>query len=81
MLTVKQFQKLPLGTKVRWCEPNKSRADGGELVDHGVIVTAFSVKSVQWEDGQITDGRDDWALKNIELADAAKDDSKEKVRA
>jgi hypothetical protein len=37
------------------------------MLKHGIIVIAYSVKSVKWDDGQITDGRDDWALESIEV--------------
>lgn len=66
MITPGDFQKLPIGTRVRWREGEKSPR-AGELTDRGVVEMAFSVKSVLWEDGQVTDGRDDWALRNIEL--------------
>lgn len=69
-MSSKEFRKLPYGTVVRWREqPNSPRA--GELTDRGVISQEYSVKAVLWEDGQVTDGRDDWALPAIEVEEAA----------
>ena len=64
-MTKKDFAKLPYGTIVRWREqPSSPRA--GELTDRGSVSRQFGVKAVLWEDGQVTDGKDDWALESIE---------------
>ena len=66
-MTLKDFSRLEYGTAVRWREGAKSPR-AGELTDKGVVSKQYGVKSVLWEDGQVTDGFDDWALQNIEAA-------------
>lgn len=66
-MTVKQFNKLPYGTAVRWREQALSPR-AGELTDKGIVSKEYGIKAVLWEDGQVTDGRDDWALAAVEVA-------------
>lgn len=69
-MTLKEFNKLPYGARLRWREqPNSPRA--GELTDRGVVKKQYGVKAIVWEDGQVTDGRDDWALVAVELEASA----------
>ncbi len=63
-MTGKEFSRLKYGAAVRWREGAESPR-AGELTDRGIVSKQYGVKSVLWEDGQVTDGRDDWALQNI----------------
>ena len=64
-MTIKEIRSLPHGTKVLW--------DGK---DHGYVVNLLSSKKrhepplvyVEWQDGQRTDGSDDWALEHVTRA-------------
>lgn len=67
-MSVKEFSRLKYGAVVRWREGAKSPR-AGELTDKGIVSKQYGVKSVLWEDGQVTDGSDDWALANIEAAE------------
>lgn len=66
-MTVKDFAKLPHGTKVKW-------SDGSQ--GYVVNLTAAAKKKrleppliyAQWNDGQRTDGSDEWALEQVEKA-------------
>jgi len=56
---------LKPGTVVRW-------RDGafharGESIDTGIVVSEGPRHWIEWEDGQQTDGYDDWALRNVEV--------------
>ena len=68
-MTRKEFNALPYGSVVRWREQAKSPR-AGELTDRGTVKKQYSVKSILWEDGQVTDGRDDWRLVAVELEGA-----------
>lgn len=66
-MSMREFRKLAYGTVVRWREGEASPRRG-ELTDRGVVSKQYGVKSILWEDGQVTDGSDNWALRNVEVA-------------
>lgn len=68
-MTVQEFRKLKADTRVRWREGDNS-PQAGLLTDFGVVVIEGRRRFARWQDGQETDGFDDWALQNVEL-DAA----------
>lgn len=66
-MTTKEFNKLPHGSQVQWREGETSPR-AGEVTGIGRVVVAGMRRYVIWPDGQETNGRDDWALKNVEVA-------------
>lgn len=67
-MTINQLKKLPHGTRVEW-----TRNDGPAS---GYVANLTKSKPmaeppliyIQWDDGQRTDGRDNWALENVAVA-------------
>ncbi len=71
-MTIKKLNSLPHGTKVRWIQFEHDAS-------HGYVVNLTKSKPtaegplvyIQWDDGQRTDGRDDWALEHVALEEQA----------
>lgn len=65
-MTIKQVKMVPHGTKVEWHRP-------GDTTCKGYVVNLTKSRPranpplvyIQWEDGQRTDGSDDWALEHV----------------
>ena len=53
---MKELKALRPGTRVRWADNSEGevRCEGGR-------------RFIAWDDGQLTDGRDDWALKEVSI--------------
>ena len=65
-MTALIFNALKPGTRVVWREGVNS-PKAGEFTDHGIVVVQGGRRFARWQDGQETDGSDDWALRQVEL--------------
>lgn len=66
-MTIKDFAGLATKSTVRWRESAGSPR-AGELTDFGVVHGEnLRDKHIVWQDGQITDGRDEAALQHVEV--------------
>lgn len=67
-MTVKEFAKLPEGTRIRWRDTN----DIGTIVLGSMPLwrgRTEPVLHIRWDDGQNTHGADDGALRQCEVAE------------
>jgi hypothetical protein len=64
-MTTQQLKKLAHGTKVVWSRDKETAS--GYVVDlrKSKPKAEPPLVYVQWEDGQRTDGSDDWALEHV----------------
>ena len=67
MITPKEFRQLKAGTRVQWREPVFSPR-AGQISAIGTVHKEGPRQWVIWPDGQETESFDDWALRNIEVA-------------
>lgn len=67
-MTIKNLKKLPHGTRVKW-QRNAEPESGGYVVDlrKSKPNAEPPLVYVQWDDGQRTDGSDDWALEHVSI--------------
>lgn len=66
MLTTKRCNTLKPGTVCRWSRPGDPPATG-KISVRPDINNDKPHHVIEWEDGQITDARDDWALEHVEV--------------
>ena len=67
-MTISQLKKLPHGTKVTW-DSSPANSTEGYVVDlrKSKPMAEPPLLYIQWDDGQRTDWRDDWALVHVTL--------------